>query len=79
MLFRSEFSGADFKWHKRKTTVEDNARFAAAACRLLESLPYVERYAWFAVKPQGKEYSKVGLFNREQRALSPVGEAYKGK
>ena len=78
-IWLTEFSGADFKWHKRKTTLEDNARFAVAACQLLESLPYVERYAWFAVKPQGTEYSKVGLFNREQRALSPVGEAYKGK
>jgi hypothetical protein len=78
-IWLTEFSGADFEWHARKTTVEDNARFAEAACELLESLPYVERYAWFAVNPQGKEYSKVGLFSSNHHKLTVVGEVYRRK
>jgi Glycosyl hydrolase catalytic core len=76
-IWLTEFSGADFKWHYRQTTVEDNAAFAAAAVPMLESLPFVERYAWFAVQPQGKDYSKVGLYDAKKRLLTPVGSAYR--
>ena len=59
-IWLTEFSGADFDYHQRKTTVQDNAAFAAAAGTMLEELPFVERYAWFGSKwtPQAKEYSE---------------------
>jgi lysophospholipase L1-like esterase len=76
-IWLTEFSGADFEWHLRRTTVEDNATFATAAAAMLETLPFVERYAWFAVQPQGKDYSKVGLFDADKRMLTPVGIAYR--
>src|SRR5262249_12111466 len=47
-IWLTEYSGADFEHHTRKTTVADNARFAADSIAMMESLPYVERYAWFA-------------------------------
>jgi lysophospholipase L1-like esterase len=79
-IWLTEFSGADFSYHKRKTTVQDNAAFAAGAGAMLEELPFVERYAWFGSKwtPQWKEYSNVGLYDAETRTLTPVGIAYRG-
>jgi len=79
-IWLTEFSGADFDYHTRKTTVQDNAAFAAAAGVMLEQLPFVERYAWFGSEwtPQDKEYSKVGLYDVETRTLTPVGIAYRG-
>ncbi|HVT99776.1 MAG TPA: glycosyl hydrolase, partial [Acidobacteriaceae bacterium] len=46
-IWLTEYSGADFSFHRRRTTVEDNARFAADSAAMLEKLPFVERYAWF--------------------------------
>ncbi len=77
-IWLTEYSGGDFDYHRRRTTVEDNARFARDSILLLESLPYVERYAWFAprVSPTDAYYSTVGLVNRDD-SLTPVGIAYR--
>ncbi len=79
-IWLTEFSGADFDYHTRKTTVEDNAAFAAAAEAMLEELPFVERYAWYGIKwtPQDKEYSKTGLYDAQTRTFTAVGIAYRG-
>jgi hypothetical protein len=80
-IWLTEFSGADFDHHKRRTTVQDNATFARDAALLLESLPYVERYAWFSSKwtPKSEHYSQVGLYDEQTQALTPVGQAYRGQ
>jgi lysophospholipase L1-like esterase len=77
-IWLTEFSGADFSFHKRRTTVQDNARFAAAAAAMMDKLPYVERYAWFgtAWTPGSKDYPTSGLYNDTTHALTPVGVAY---
>jgi beta-glucanase (GH16 family) len=77
-IWLTEWSGADFESHHRKTTPADNAAFARESCALLEALPYVERYAWFASWPMKEDaaYSTAGLYERHGK-LSPVGVAYR--
>ena len=78
-IWLTEYSGGDFDYHLRKTTVEDNARFARDTIKLMESLPYVERYAWFSTwsMPKDKHYSTVGLYEPDKKTLTPVGLAYR--
>jgi lysophospholipase L1-like esterase len=77
-IWLTEYSGADFSFHRRRTTVEDNARFAADSAAMLEQLPFVERYAWFgtAWTPDSKDYPTSGLYNDATHALTPVGQAW---
>jgi lysophospholipase L1-like esterase len=77
-IWLTEFAGADFSFHQRRTTVEDNARFTAAAAAMLQKLPFVERYAWFgtAWTPDSKDYPTSGLYNNQNHSLTPVGVAY---
>ena len=78
-IWLTEFSGADFSYHRRPTTVADNAAFARDAAAMLETLPFVERYAWFSStwEPKSKSYSAVGLYDAKLKALTPVGAAYR--
>ena len=78
-IWLTEYSGADFDYHLRKTTIEDNARFARDTVKLMESLPYVERYAWYTTIPwpQDTYYPNVGLYEKDKKTLTPVGTAYK--
>ena len=77
-IWLTEFSGADFSFHRRPATVTDNAQFAAAAAAMLEKLPFVERYAWFgtAWTPESKDYPTSGLYNNATHELTPVGQAW---
>ncbi len=77
-IWLTECSGADFSFHHRRTTVTDNAQFAAASAAMLEKLPFVERYAWFgtAWTPDSKDYPTSGLYNNATHALTPVGQAW---
>ncbi len=49
--------------------------FVAASTSMLDALPYVERYAWFALPTFGPGVSS-GLL-RPDLTLTPVGEAYR--
>jgi hypothetical protein len=77
-IWLTEYSGADFDYHLRKTTVEDNASFAAESAKMMEALPFVERYAWFAplVSPDDESYGTVRLCLPDG-TLTPVGLAYR--
>jgi len=76
-IWLTEYSGADFDYHTRKTTVDDNARFARESIRMMEALPFVERYAWFAplVSTHDRNYPTVRMMTRDG-TLTPVGEAW---
>ena len=78
-IWLTEFSGADFSYHLRKTRVKDNAEFAAAAVKMLEQLPFIERYAWYGTKwePNNANYPTSGLYNDQTHALTAVGRAYR--
>ena len=77
-IWLTEYSGGDFDYHLRKTTVEDNAKFARESIRMLEALPFVERYAWYAplVSRHDRQYSTVGMCRRDG-TFTPVGLAWK--
>ena len=77
-IWLTEYSGADFKYHKRKTTIEDNARFARESAEMMEKLPFVERYAWYTTyEPASSEYyGHVSLYNPDTKSLTAVGKAY---
>lgn len=54
---------------------ERQAKFASKSIELLETLPFVERYAWFAL-PQSKGNDRTSLYYRDG-SLTPAGVAYK--
>jgi hypothetical protein len=77
-IWLTEFALADFTrgvasaWYASRS---DQAAFAAAATALLDGLPYVERYAWFALSDRGSDF-RTGLYDEEGQ-LTAAGEAYR--
>jgi hypothetical protein len=57
-------------------TFEDNARFARESIAMLESLPFLERYAWFSTSKTRGIYATVGLYETADE-ITVVGEAYR--
>jgi hypothetical protein len=51
------------------------AAFATGSTTMLESLPYVERYAWFAL-PVSDDHQGTGLY-RNGTTPTPAGVAYR--
>ena len=78
-IWLTEYSGADFEYHLRKTTVEDNAKFARESIEMMEKLPFVERYAWFApmVSTHDRHYPTVRMIKRDG-SFTEVGVAWRG-
>jgi lysophospholipase L1-like esterase len=78
-IWLTEYSGTDFPFYLRKTTVQDNAAFATATVKMLEQLPFVERYAWYGTRwePDQENYPTSGLYNSQIRSLTAVGRAYR--
>jgi len=81
-IWLTEFSGGnwDFIAHK-PLTYKHNTDFIAKALPLLEGLPFVERYAWFAtISDQGNFkyfYEKASLYRSDSDDFTEVGAAYR--
>ncbi len=77
-VWLTEFSGSNGPWLKLKTpvTLEDNAAFLRQALPMLESLPYLERYAWFELKFKTAPWDQVALINPDTREFTVAGRAY---
>ena len=77
-IWITEFACADWEAEsqnrKPSYTVDDVSRFMAAVIPRLESLDYVEKYAWMSVDQDPSEDSSV-LFNRNG-TLTPLGVQY---
>jgi hypothetical protein len=56
-------------------TTDEQVRFVAASTALLDSLPYVERYAWFAL-PSFAPDTGTGLY-RPDSSLTAIGTTYR--
>ena len=56
-------------------TERQQAAFATASTSMLQTLPYLQRYAWFAL-PYDKTFGNTGLYNSGPVA-TPVGLAYR--
>jgi len=75
-VWLTEFSGSAM-WGK-VPSVEDNARFAAESVEMLESLPFLERYAWFApLVPADDDFGPTVALCAPDGSLTPVGLAWR--
>jgi hypothetical protein len=83
-IWLTEYSGPNlmFAGFSGKATMANNAQFARDSCLVLESLPYVERYAWFSTGPgahdstRGDGYAPTPLYIKRGE-LAPAGIAYR--
>lgn len=79
-VWLTECGAADIKaWNQPqlgKPTPEAAQDFLQKLLVLLEQLPFVERYAWFADRV-GEEYSLGSIFQMQANALTLIGELYR--
>ncbi len=75
-IWVTEFAYIDWR-RPGGATYAANARFAREAIRMMDALPFVERYAWFAANPYSWQ-GQVPQINLVDDALrpTPVGEAF---
>ncbi len=79
-IWLTEFAMIKFGADPQFPTDADQAKFAKEAVELLESLDYVERYAWFVIMPYtappGFHISNIHLYDGNGD-ITIVGEAYR--
>ncbi len=79
-VWLTECGAADVSaWHQpqlSRPTAEMARGFVKRLLALLESLPFVERYAWFADRVGG-EYRLGSLFHPHASRLTPFGRIYR--
>ena len=79
-VWLTECGAADVSaWHQaqfHKPTPGMARRFLKSLLAMLESLPFVERYAWFADRV-GDEYALGTIYYPQARRLTPFGEIYR--
>jgi hypothetical protein len=73
-IWLTEFALTDYGGTPEFPTEEQQAAFLTAATSMLAGLPYVQRYAWFAL-PTSSGSGTTGLFNPGAVATL-VGRAY---
>lgn len=74
-IWLTEYALTDFSGHPRYPTPAQQAAFVMASTAMLERLPYVERYAWFALPSNGTD-ADTGLYLKGATATG-VGAAYR--
>ncbi|WP_026758707.1 glycosyl hydrolase [Sediminimonas qiaohouensis] len=75
-IWVTEFAYID--WNRpRRATYDANAKFAYEAIRMMESLPFVERHAWFAANPYpwNGNAPQINLVDNSMRP-TPLGKAF---
>ena len=79
-IWLTEFGAADVSaWHQpqhSKPTAEMAQSFLQKLLPILERLPYVERYAWFADRVDN-EYSLGSIFDPKAPGFTPFGQIYR--
>ncbi|AXI80388.1 sigma-70 family RNA polymerase sigma factor [Peterkaempfera bronchialis] len=73
-IWLTEFALIDFSQGTRFPTAQQQAAFVTAATRMLDGLPYVQRYAWFGLGASDTEPSS-GLF-RSGPVATEAGRAF---
>jgi hypothetical protein len=56
---------------------EQQAEFAAKSVEMLETLPFVERYAWYSLRPGTKDINDSTALYDENGDRTPVGISYR--
>lgn len=78
-LWLTEFSGSSGRWLKLKNppiSAAKNAAFIRKALPMLESLPYLERYAWFELTWTKAPWATVALVDPKTGKLTAPGRAF---
>ncbi|WP_333771192.1 glycoside hydrolase family protein [Streptomyces sp. IBSBF 2435] len=73
-IWLTEFALIDFSHGTRFPTDQQQAAFVTAAARMLDGLPYLQRYAWFGLGADDSKPSS-GLF-RSGAVETPAGRAF---
>ncbi len=79
-IWLTEFSGSNGEWIQPANPPVDavkNAEFVRRALPMLESLPFVERYAWFELQWKTAPWEHVALVDPKTGTLTEVGVAYR--
>ena len=77
-IWVTEFAMVSYHADPSQWDLPDEAtqgRFLTAASQMLDDLPYMEKYAWFAV-PQNETQPATNLFD-SQGNITPLGDLYK--
>lgn len=72
-IWLTEYALINFSGSPEYPTQAQQAAFATGSTTMLDSLPYVERYAWFALQSKGND---TGLYTNGTNATE-VGNAYR--
>ncbi len=78
-IWLTEFAGSTGPWLKilnPPVNPEKNAAFIRKALPMLESLPFLERYAWFELKWNEPPWADVALFHPHTKTITVAGRAY---
>lgn len=73
-IWLTEFALIDFSNGARFPTDQQQAAFVTAAAKMLDGLPYLQRYAWFGLGADDSKPSS-GLF-RSGAVETPAGRAF---
>jgi hypothetical protein len=79
-IWLTEFSGSTGYWIAHENppvTAAKNVAFIRKALPMLESLPFLERYAWFELKWTEEPWADVALVDPETGRLTAAGKAYR--
>jgi hypothetical protein len=79
-IWLTEFSGSTGSWLELENppmSAAKNAIFIRKALPMLESLPYLERYAWFECKWTEAPWATVALMNPKTGKLTAPGRAFR--
>jgi hypothetical protein len=77
-IWLTEYALVDFSagsGSPRHPSDDEQAEFLTASTRMLDKLPFVERYAWFALATTGTQY-ETGLYDASARP-TVLGDAYR--
>jgi hypothetical protein len=79
-LWLTEFSGSTGYWIQAENppvTPKKNAEFLSKALPMLESLPYLERFAWFELIYTEPPWADVALVDPESGAITKTGRVFR--
>jgi hypothetical protein len=76
-IWITEYSLINWTNSQKFPSWSQQAAFATASVAMLEMLPYVERYAWFAMPPFSDDPSETIYLYDETAAITATGVAYR--
>jgi hypothetical protein len=76
-IWVTEYSLIDWTDPPKFPSWDESAAFATQSVAMLETLPFVERFAWFSLPKYTREASETGFLYQPGPVITPTGSAYK--